>query len=113
MGLPDPRRTPSMRSGGGTSGRVPRRCRSPCYGAAVRLAASAAPGHGYAAAETVALLLAVPAARAGRPAAPGGHVLRPAGLVAPIPPGPPLAPSPPTLPSAPPPPTPARPPPPL
>src|SRR5258708_39441547 len=45
---------PSMRSGGGTSGRVPRRCRSPCYGAAVRLAASAAPRHGYAAAEALA-----------------------------------------------------------
>src|SRR5260221_13486965 len=42
----------------------------------------------------------LPAARAGRPAAPGGHVLRPAGLVAPITPGPPLAPRAPTLASA-------------
>jgi len=50
----------------------------------VRPAASAARANGYAAAETVALLLAVPAARAGWPAAPGGHVLPHVGLVAPI-----------------------------
>jgi hypothetical protein len=41
-------------------------------------------GHGYAAAERVAFLLAVPAARAGWSAAPGGHVLPHVGLVAPI-----------------------------